>query len=72
MSGRAPRTELFPYDWYDSPNLHFLTVEDFILLCRQQQWTIERQVFLRKNREVRWLPNLLAEVAVFSIRSGAQ
>ena len=72
ISGRAPRTELFPYDWYDSPNLHFLTVEDFILLCRQQQWTIERQVFLRKNREVRWLPNLLAEVAVFSIRSGAQ
>jgi methionine biosynthesis protein MetW len=71
MSGRAPRTELFPYDWYDSPNLHFLTVEDFILLCREQHWTIERQVFLRKNREVRRLPNLFAEVAVFSIRSGA-
>jgi methionine biosynthesis protein MetW len=70
MSGRAPRTRLFPYDWYDSPNLHFLTVEDFILLCRQQHWTIERQVFLRKNREVRRFPNLFAEVAVFSIRSG--
>ena len=23
--GRAPRTKLFPHDWYDSPNIHFLT-----------------------------------------------
>jgi hypothetical protein len=51
--------------------MHFLTVEDFIMLCRKQAWTIERQVFLRANRDVRWLPNLRAEVAVFSIRSGA-
>ena len=24
FSGRAPRTKLFPYEWYDSPNIHFL------------------------------------------------
>ncbi len=34
LSGRSPRTELFPYDWYESPNLHFLTIDDFIVLCR--------------------------------------
>jgi methionine biosynthesis protein MetW len=28
-SGRAPRTKLFPYEWYESPNIHFLTVQDF-------------------------------------------
>jgi methionine biosynthesis protein MetW len=67
FSGRAPRTELFPYDWYDSPNLHFLTVEDFILLCRQQRWAIERQVFLRGDKEIRLFRNLFTEVAVFSI-----
>lgn len=68
FSGRAPRTNLFPYDWYESPNLHFLTVNDFILLCRKQNWIIERQIFLHGDREVRLLPNLTAEVAVFSIR----
>ena len=67
FSGRAPRTELFPYDWFDSPNLHFLTVEDFILLCRLEHWTVERQVFLRRDKEVLFLRNLLTEVAVFSI-----
>jgi methionine biosynthesis protein MetW len=68
ISGRAPKTELFPHDWYDSPNLHFLTVQDFVLLCRKQDWTIEKRICLQGNHEIDFLPNLLAEVAVFSIR----
>jgi homoserine O-acetyltransferase len=68
-TGRAPRTTLFPYDWYESPNLHFLTVDDFVSLCRQQNWIVERQMFVKGNRESRFLPNLLAELAVFSIRA---
>jgi homoserine O-acetyltransferase len=70
LSGRAPKTELFPYDWYESPNLHFLTIDDFVLLCKAQQWVIERQIYLRGNTQVNRLPNLLAETAVFSIRVG--
>ncbi len=68
-SGRAPRTKLFPHEWHESPNLHFLTVDDFIMLCRAQGWVIERQVFLSGARQVRRFANLLAEVAVFSIRA---
>lgn len=69
FSGRAPRTDLFPYDWYESPNLHFLTVHDFVQLCQKEHWIIERQIFLRGTRRVRRLPNFLSEVAVFSLRS---
>jgi homoserine O-acetyltransferase/O-succinyltransferase len=68
-SGRAPRTQLFPHEWHESPNLHFLTIDDFVQLCRAQNWIIERQIFLRGNREARRYANLLAEVAVFSIRA---
>ena len=68
MSGRAPRTKLFPYDWYESPNLHFLTIDDFVSLCGKQNWTIERRIFVGKHGTVDSLPNLRAEVAVFSIR----
>ena len=70
LSGRSPKTHLFPYDWYESPNIHFLTVHDFVSLCRDQQWIIERQMFVRGNRESKFAPNLLAEVAVFSLRAG--
>jgi methionine biosynthesis protein MetW len=70
-SGRAPKTELFPHDWYDSPNIHFLTVLDFEAMALKQAWSIERRIFLSGNREMRLMPNLMAEVAVFLVNSGA-
>jgi methionine biosynthesis protein MetW len=65
LTGRSPRTELFPYDWYDSPNIHFLTVLDFEALAEKQKWNVERRIFLAGNREVKAMPNLMSEVAVF-------
>jgi methionine biosynthesis protein MetW len=64
-TGRAPKTGLFPHDWYDSPNIHFLTVFDFESLAHKQRWRIERRIFLAGGREVTVVPNLSAEVAVF-------
>jgi methionine biosynthesis protein MetW len=68
MSGRAPKTRLFPHDWYDSPNIHFLTVDDFEQLARQEGLAIERRYFLAGHKRVAALPNLRAEVAVFLVR----
>jgi methionine biosynthesis protein MetW len=67
-SGRAPKTTLFPHQWYESPNIHFLTVLDFEELALRERWTIERRIFLAGHREIASLANLLAEVAVFLIR----
>ena len=69
-SGRAPRTKLFPYEWYDSPNIHFLTVEDFEALAALEGLTVERRYFLAGHRKVGVMPNLLAEVAVFLVSAG--
>jgi methionine biosynthesis protein MetW len=65
FSGRAPRTQLFPHEWYDSPNIHFLTIEDFEALAAKRNWTVEKRIFLSGHRQVSLLPNLTAEVAVF-------
>jgi methionine biosynthesis protein MetW len=67
-TGRAPKTKLFPYEWHDSPNIHFLTVHDFESLVHAEHWTVERRIFLQGARTVSVLPNLLAEVAVFLVR----
>ena len=68
FSGKAPRTALFPYEWYESPNIHFLTVEDFETLSRLEGLDVERRFFLAGHRKVTAMPNLLAEVAVFLVR----
>ena len=67
-SGRAPQTDLFPYVWYDSPNIHFLTVQDFEDVAKQEGWVVEHRIFLRGAGQVRVFPNLLAESAVFQVR----
>jgi methionine biosynthesis protein MetW len=68
LGGRAPKTRLFPYEWYESPNIHILTVHDFESLAEQEKLMVERRYFLSGHRKVTLIPNLLAEVAVFLVR----
>jgi len=68
LTGGAPKTKLFPHEWYDSPNIHFLTVYDFLSLTQKEGWQVEREIFLAGHRKLKWMPNLTAETAVFLIR----
>jgi methionine biosynthesis protein MetW len=65
LHGHVPITPSLPYTWYDTPNLHFLSIRDFIQFCRDERITIEKRVFLSKLRTVRLLPNLLAYNGLF-------
>lgn len=67
FSGGAPRTGRFPYEWYESPNIHFLSVNDFEEVARKQGFAVRHREFLASERPVTWWPNLRAEVAVFLI-----
>ena len=67
IGGRAPKTPLFPHDWFDSPNIHFMTVLDFEALAEKEGWILERRIFLSAQRQVTKFPNLLAEIAVFQL-----
>jgi methionine biosynthesis protein MetW len=67
LTGRAPKTPLFPYEWFDSPNIHFLTVHDFDQLTRREGFTVERCYFIAGRHRLTILPNLLAEEAVYLV-----
>jgi methionine biosynthesis protein MetW len=71
LSGRAPRTPLFPYSWYNSPNIRFLSIKDFEELCHEQNFPVERRYFLSGSQRVSILPNLFAETAVFLLGEGS-
>ncbi len=34
--GRMPVSDLLPYEWYDTPNIHFCTLKDFEVLCKDR------------------------------------
>ena len=65
--GRTPVTPSLPYEWYDTPNLHFLSILDFIDYCRARNITIEKRAFLGKHGRVRFLPNLFARTGIFLV-----
>src|SRR6266852_2297873 len=68
FSGKAPKTKLFPHDWYDSPNIHVLSVDDFESLAARENLKVERRYCLAGHRRIAMLQNLRAEVAVFLVR----
>jgi methionine biosynthesis protein MetW len=66
FGGKVPVTPSLPFEWYDTPNLHFLSISNFIEYCGKRGIRIERSTFLGRGR-VKALPNLRAETAVFMI-----
>jgi hypothetical protein len=38
------------------------------MLAEKEHWTVEREIYLSGDHQVKLLPNLMAEVAVFLIR----
>jgi methionine biosynthesis protein MetW len=76
VKGRMPVTENLPYSWYDTPNIHFCTIRDFVGLCREVGAQMERAVALDAGgHPVRvampwWVWNLFGEQGVFLLRRG--
>lgn len=63
--GKTPITPSLPYRWYNTPNLHFLTISDFRSYCVERGIRILDTYFLGVNRTVKVWPNLLARDAIF-------
>ena len=72
LFGNTPKTRLLPYDWFESPNIRFLTINDFQRLCELHNVRIIKQTavyktpFINKLIPFKWA-NLLAEKAMFVI-----
>jgi methionine biosynthesis protein MetW len=65
--GKTPINEALPYYWFETPNIRFLTISDFIDYCDKKKIKIERQYYLGKSRPVHFMPNLFAQNALFVI-----
>lgn len=69
LKGRTPVTENLPFRWYNTPNLHYLTLRDFEAYCRANHIRILQRIPLseRYRSPIRFLPSLRAEEAIFVI-----
>jgi methionine biosynthesis protein MetW len=65
MLGRMPVSPDLPYQWFDTPNVHLCTIDDFEVFCHQHGVHILERVVLNQGQPVSVLPNLLGSLAVF-------
>jgi methionine biosynthesis protein MetW len=69
FGGRMPVTKQLPDRWYDTPNIHHVTIDDFKGLVAERGYTIEGQWYLSGEKaRGEGMANLLAEHAVFLLR----
>jgi len=74
LHGRMPVTADLPYSWYDTPNIHFCTIRDFVNLCEEVGAKVEKAVALDGNGDKIglsmpwWLWNFFGQQAVFLLR----
>ncbi len=67
--GRMPVTAVLPLSWYETPNIHQLTIDDFRAFVGERGLTVERAWFLNGDRETSAAAaNFRAEHAVFLLR----
>jgi len=72
FKGKMPKSEMLPFEWYDTPNIHLLTVKDFFDFCEKRHINILKTILVRKARPIkskfkRYFADIFAEEVVFVI-----
>ncbi|MDD7909406.1 MULTISPECIES: methionine biosynthesis protein MetW [Pseudovibrio] len=72
--GRMPVTDYLPYTWYDTPNIHFCTIRDFVELSKEvDAEVLKAQALNAKGEPIGfnapwWVWNLIGDQAVFLLK----
>lgn len=71
LGGHMPVTKTLPYSWFDTPNIHLCTINDFEALCAALNLRILDREMVDSQQQsrplMRLMPNLLAETAVYRL-----
>ena len=69
LAGRMPVSKTLPYQWYDTPNVHLCTINDFEDFCHKHNVQILEREILTRGNKVELFPNWLGNLAVYRIQS---
>lgn len=72
FTGHMPKSKALPFEWYNTPNIHLLTVNDFYEFCKKRDIKILKSVYMthanvKKNFLMRALSSFFAEEVIFVI-----
>ena len=65
LSGYMPVSEVLPYQWFDTPNIHLCTLGDFERFCRQHGANILERRIMNEDHQISFAPNLFGMLAFY-------
>lgn len=73
LKGKMPKSKMLPFEWYDTPNIHLLTVKDFFDYCEQRNIKITKSILTRRGKVIRSIlkkvfADIFAEEVIFVIK----
>jgi methionine biosynthesis protein MetW len=71
LGGRMPVSPELPYQWYNTPNVHLFTIDDFESFCAGHGIRVLERVVLHRGRPVTTLVNIFGSLAVYRIQKAA-
>ncbi|MDT7848647.1 methionine biosynthesis protein MetW [Methylophilus sp. VKM B-3414] len=69
--GNMPVSKSLPYQWYDTPNVHLCTIQDFDHFCRQHDIQVIERKVITDGQDIHVLPNLLGNLAMYRLKRAA-
>ena len=68
-NGRMPVSKTLPYQWYDTPNVHLCTINDFDKFCKNHKISILERCVITNSQTVHFMPNLLGNLAMYRLKA---
>ena len=69
IQGNMPVSDELPYKWFETPNIHLCTIQDFDNLCRENKIKVEQRLILTDKKSVNFCPNLFGALALYKLVS---
>lgn len=72
FNGRMPKSKILPFEWYNTPNIHLLTIDDFYEFTQKNGIKIEKTICMtrakvRKSIFHKFFDNFFTEEVIFVI-----
>ncbi|ABE50746.1 MULTISPECIES: methionine biosynthesis protein MetW [Methylobacillus] len=71
MAGHMPVSDNIPHQWYNTPNLHLCTIDDFEALCDKMNIRITDRIVINEGNTVSFMPNLFGSLAIYRFEQAA-
>ena len=70
-AGQMPVSKSLPYEWYNTPNVHLCTINDFDEFCKNHRISIIERTVMTEGSHVKLMPNLLGSLAMYRLEKSS-